>query len=132
MAHPLEGPAVSDPFWLEAHAELVEVHREKSGGYGTGEDPLANFTGVAAITGEPAWLYPCRRAVEKLTRIESLAAQGRVGELGEEFTDVASLMLCAEALRRRGASGGVVVDASAADPEMAAAWIAKFYKKQRG
>lgn len=90
-----------DPNWIAAHSELVAVHREKSGGYGTGKDPLANFTGVAAVTGEPAWLYPCRRAVEKLTRVESLAAQGRAGELAEEFMDVASLMLCAEALRRR-------------------------------
>lgn len=90
-----------DRYWLDAHAELVDVHREKSGGYGTGADPLANFTAVAAVTGEPAFLYPCRRAIEKLTRVESLVAQGRFGELEEEFKDVSSLALCAEALRRR-------------------------------
>jgi hypothetical protein len=92
---------IGDPHWLSAHAELVAVHTEKSGGYGTGADQLANFTGVSAISGDPAWLYPCRRMVEKLTRVESLAAQNRTDELAEEFMDIASLALCAEALRRR-------------------------------
>ena len=90
-----------DPDWLEAHSELVDVHREKSGGYGTGDDALANFTAIAALTGEPAWRYPRRRALEKLARMESLESQGRIDELEEEHMDVASLMLCAEALRRR-------------------------------
>lgn len=92
---------MTDPYWLEAWGELVRTHVQKSGGYGTDADGLANFTGVAAITGDPAWLYPCRRILEKLTRVESLAKQGRVDELAEEFTDIASLALCAEALRRR-------------------------------
>lgn len=96
-----DADAPGDPLWLEAHAELVAVHEEKSGGYGTGQDALANFTGVASVSQEPSFLYPCRRAVEKLTRVESLVKQGRYDELGEEFMDVASLMLCAEALRRR-------------------------------
>lgn len=74
---------------------------EKSGGYGTGADPLANFTAVASVTGEPAWRYPRRRILEKLARIESLEAQGRLGEIAEEHLDIASLALCAEALRLR-------------------------------
>ncbi len=94
-------PAKGDPHWLEAHAELIDLHREKSGGYGTGADPLANFTAISALTGEPPWRYARRRALEKLARMESLEAQGRIDELQEEHMDVASLMLCAEALRRR-------------------------------
>ena len=92
---------MSDPNWVQAWQELLGLHELKSGGYGTGADPLANFTGVASVAQEPSFLYPCRRAVEKLTRVESLVKQERFGELREEFMDIASLMLCAEALRRR-------------------------------
>lgn len=90
-----------DPGYLEAHAELAVLHAEKSAGYGTDGDRLANFTAIAHMTGEPAWRYPRRRAIEKLARMEALEAQGRVDELETEHLDVASLMLCAEALRRR-------------------------------
>lgn len=92
---------VGDPDWLEAHRELVELHIEKSSGYGTGEDPLANFTAVAGMTGDPPWLYPLRRSVEKLARCESLYRQGRHSELAEEFSDLAGLALCAAALLQR-------------------------------
>ena len=99
---PVKYPPRGDPHWLEAHAELVAVHEEKSSGYGTGDDPLANFASVAALSGDMPYIYPCRRAIEKLSRVESLVRQGRYDDLQEEFMDVASLMLCAEALRRRG------------------------------
>lgn len=92
---------VGDPDWLDAHRELVDLHIEKSSGYGTGEDPLANFTAVAALSGDPAWLYPLRRSVEKLARCESLYRQGRHAALAEEFRDLAGLALCADALLRR-------------------------------
>ena len=90
-----------DPDWYAAHMELLALHREKSAGYGTGDDPLANFTAVAGMTGEPAWLYPLRRSVEKLARCESLYRQGRFADLAEEFGDLAGLALCAAALLRR-------------------------------
>ncbi len=80
--------------------ELRTLHSVKSGGYGTGEDGYANFTAVAALTGQPRYLYATLRAIEKLTRVLSLHEQGRVQELSEEFTDIASLAICAEALRR--------------------------------
>jgi hypothetical protein len=100
---PAEKPCISvqgDPTYLGLLEELRELHLEKSAGYGTSGDPLANFTTVAAHSGEPAFVYPVRRAVEKLSRWASLYAQGRLEELGEEHLDVASLLLCAEALRR--------------------------------
>lgn len=94
---------VGDLGWLQAHSELRALHFLKSEGYGTDEDPLANFTAIAQMTGEPAWVYPRRRALEKLARCEALEAQGRTDDLREEHLDIASLMLCAEALRRRSA-----------------------------
>jgi hypothetical protein len=89
-----------DPTYLGLLEELRQLHFEKSAGYGTAADPLENFNTVAAHSGEPAFVYPVRRAVEKLGRWASLYAQGRLEELGEEHLDVASLLLCAEALRR--------------------------------
>ena len=76
------------------------LHQEKSGGYGTGKDPFANFTAVAQLTGQPRYLYPVHRTIEKLTRVLSLHAQGRVGELEEEFKDCASLLDCATTMLR--------------------------------
>ena len=92
---------MSDPGYLRLLDELRDLHQVKSAGYGTSKDPLANFTAIAGLTGEPAHRYPRRRAIEKLARCEALEAQGRVDELGEEYLDIASLLLCAEALRRR-------------------------------
>jgi hypothetical protein len=89
-----------DPEYLELLDELRTLHVTKSAGYGTGKDPLANFMAVAAHSGQPAFVYPVLRAVEKLSRWASLYAQGRLDELEEEHLDVASLLLCAEALRR--------------------------------
>lgn len=85
--------------WRRVHAGLLAVHIEKSGGYGTGSDPMANFTAIATLTGQPRYVYPVHRAIEKLTRCLSLMEQSREAELGEEFTDVASLLTCAEAMR---------------------------------
>lgn len=90
------------PEYLRILEERKQIHLEKSGGYGNPADPFANFTAVAALTGLPAWVYPMLRAQEKLARCWSLYEQGRVDELGEEFTDISSLLDCAEALRRQG------------------------------
>lgn len=99
---PAHNGGQGDPVYLQILDEIRELHLLKSSTYGTGADPLANFTAVAGATGEPPWTYPRRRAIEKLARLESLEAQGRVDEMGEDHVDIASLLLCAEALRRRG------------------------------
>jgi hypothetical protein len=88
------------PGFLRLVEELRDLHLVKSGGYGTGVDPFANFTSVAAASGEPRYLYAALRSIEKLTRVLSLHAQGRQGELEEEFLDVAGLMVCAAAMLR--------------------------------
>jgi hypothetical protein len=88
------------PGYLALLDELRALHQVKSGGYGTGTDKFANYTAVAAAKGQPRFVYPIDRALEKITRCYSLLEQGRVGELGEEFLDIASTFLCAEAMRR--------------------------------
>ena len=88
------------PEYMKVLAERKELHIEKSSGYGTGEDPFANFTAVATLTGQPRYLYPVHRTIEKLTRVLSLHAQGRTWDLEEEFKDCASLLDCATALLR--------------------------------
>lgn len=81
--------------------ELHDLHSEKSGGYGTGKDPYANFSAISALTGQSRYVYPIHRAIEKLSRCLSLIDQGRTDELGEEFRDVSSLLVCAESMRRQ-------------------------------
>jgi hypothetical protein len=88
------------PEYLALLDEIGALHRLKSGGYGTGADPFANFTAVANMTGQPRYLYPVHRSIEKLTRVLSLHEQDRKTELEEEFLDVASLLLCAAAMLR--------------------------------
>lgn len=88
------------PEYLALADELKKLHLLKSGGYGTTRDPFSNFTAVSQASGQPRYLYAIHRSLEKLTRCLSLHEQGRADELGEEFTDVASLLLCAEAMRR--------------------------------
>ena len=88
------------PIYLSLLDELRELHLLKSGGYGTGADPLENFTAIARAKRQPRFVYPLDRDYEKSIRCYSLLEQGRVDELGEEFLDKASLLLCAEAMRR--------------------------------
>lgn len=90
-----------DPGYHQILEELHKLHEVKSGGYGRSDAPYANFDAVAVLSEQPRFLYPILRSVEKLTRCLSLVEQGRFPELGEEFKDVASLMVCAESLRRQ-------------------------------
>ena len=89
-----------DPEYKKVLGERLDLHLEKSAGYGTGEDPFANFSAVANMTGQPRYLYPVHRTIEKLTRVLSLHAQGRTWDLEEEFKDCASLLDCATAMLR--------------------------------
>jgi hypothetical protein len=100
---PAEKPCISvqgDPTYLGLLDELRELHLEKSAGYGTGDDPFANFTAVAGAKNQPRWEYAVDRDQEKTTRLYSLMAQGRVDDLEQEFLDKAGLMLCAAAMLR--------------------------------
>lgn len=89
-----------DPLWLSVHAELAELHREKSATYGTTTDPLANFTDVGHVTGQVPERYALERIVEKASRALHMIESGE-GVSVREYPDMASLALCCEALRRR-------------------------------
>ena len=97
-----EAPAAGQghPYFLEEAGALEALHLLKSGGYGTGRDPFANFTAVSAVTGRARYEYPVERIVEKVTRLRSLIDQGRTSELAEEYRDIAGLSLCALAMLR--------------------------------
>ena len=97
---PHEPCAKGDPGWLMAHGALLELHRDKSSTYGTGADPLANFTAVAAITGDPPELYVALRMIEKLSRAVNQIRAGSPLDVAE-WPDLAGLALCGEALRIR-------------------------------
>lgn len=88
------------PEYFNLIDELLQLHRLKSGGYGTVRDPFENFTRVADLSGQPRYIYPIHRSLEKHVRILSLLEQGRIDELDEEFKDAASLLLCAAAMLR--------------------------------
>ena len=90
-----------DPDYVQGVQDLLELHLLKSGGYGTGMDRFANFTLVGKATGEPRHRYPRRRMLEKIARLESLDAQGRVDELEEEYLDIAGLAMCCLAVLRK-------------------------------
>jgi hypothetical protein len=92
---------IGDPVVLALIDEMRERHIEKSSGYGTGDDPLANFVAVAHSNGRPPWEYALDRDTEKTARLRSLIWQDRLDDLEEEFLDKAGLMLCAAALLRR-------------------------------
>lgn len=89
-----------DPFWLDAHQALPELHARKSATYGTKSDRFANFTAVAAVNGNIAReRYAIERAIEKLTRALNMIDAGVADDVAE-YTDVASLALGMEAMRR--------------------------------
>lgn len=94
-------PGKGDPTFLSLLDEIRELHLVMSGGYGADAEPFATFTAVAAVSGTARYEYPILRMIEKLTRAQSLIAQGGIDELGEEFGDIAGLALCAEAMRRQ-------------------------------
>lgn len=89
-----------DRHWHVAHAELRDLHIEKSSTYGSKLDPLANFTQAAEILGKPDEYPVLGRMLDKLIRAANMIEQGRADDV-KEWPDLASLALCAEALRRR-------------------------------
>lgn len=93
-------PTGGDSGWLDAHGELRELHFRKSATYGNDQDPLGNFTAIAEATGRPAERYVWERIMEKTVRALNMIDRGLAAQV-KEAPDVASLALCAEALRRR-------------------------------
>jgi hypothetical protein len=88
------------PEYHEILRELGALHEIKSNGYGTYDSPLENFYAVGRVNQRAPYAYAMDRMTEKLARANILYLNGRIDELEEEFKDIASLAICAEALRR--------------------------------
>lgn len=73
---------------------------EKSSTYGTEGDALANFSESGVVLGKPAEYAVLVRCLDKIARAVHMIDAGRADEV-KEYPDLASLALCAEALRRR-------------------------------
>lgn len=86
--------------WLSAYRELEALHLLKSASYGTERDKLANFTESARVLGKPAEYPVLVRMLDKLARAIHMIDNGEANQV-KEYPDLASLSLCAEALRRR-------------------------------
>lgn len=89
-----------DPLWMDAHRELRALHIRKSATYGRDDDRFRNFTALASVTGEPPERYAIMRIIEKSVRALNMIDAGDADAV-KEYADIASLGLCAEALRRR-------------------------------
>lgn len=90
----------ADPAWLDAHREIRALHVRKSATYGTDSDRFRNFTAVSEVTGKPPEYYVALRMLEKLVRVVNMIDAGDAAAV-KEWSDLASLGLVGEALRRR-------------------------------
>ena len=83
---------------------LKEMHRRKSSDYGcpNGTDPLANIRNGAAFVGIPAWKGAMVRLSDKVTRLATFNATGRLSNesLEDNLFDLASYSLLALLLHR--------------------------------
>lgn len=83
---------------------LKDMHRRKSSDYGcpSGTDPLANIRNGAKFVGIPAWKGAMVRLSDKVTRLASYNATGRLENesLEDNLFDLASYSLLALLLHR--------------------------------
>lgn len=100
------GPAVhptSQQFFDLCDA-LKDMHRRKSSDYGcpSGTDPLANIRNGAKFVGIPSWKGAMVRLSDKVTRLASYNATGRLENesLEDNLFDLASYSLLALLLHR--------------------------------
>jgi hypothetical protein len=83
---------------------IKEMHRRKSSDYGcpSGTDPLANIRNGAKFVGIPAWKGAMVRLSDKVTRLATFNATGRLENesLEDNLFDLASYSLLALLLHR--------------------------------
>lgn len=83
---------------------LKDMHRKKSSDYGcpSGTDPLANIRNGAKFVGIPSWKGAMVRLSDKVTRLASYNATGRLENesLEDNLFDLASYSLLALLLHR--------------------------------
>lgn len=84
--------------------QMKEMHRRKSSDYGcpSGTDPLANIRNGAKFVGIPAWRAAMVRLSDKVTRLASYNATGRLENesVEDNLADLASYSLLALLLHR--------------------------------
>jgi hypothetical protein len=89
--------------------QLKEMHRRKSRDYGcpSGDDPLANIRNGAKFVGIPSWKGAMVRLSDKVTRLASYNATGRLENesLEDNLFDLASYSLLALLLHREERDG---------------------------
>lgn len=88
---------------------LKEMHRRKSSDYGcpSGTDPLANIRNGAKFVGIPSWKGAMVRLSDKVTRLATFNATGRLENesLEDNLFDLASYSLLALLLHREERDG---------------------------
>ena len=95
------------PEYLQLLDELRALHVRKAADYGRGADPLANVR-AAGEFGVPAWLGVMVRANDKLHRIKSFVANGKLANesVEDSLKDLAAYSLIALVLFRETLSYG--------------------------
>jgi hypothetical protein len=116
IAHRLAGDGLLKPdvhptsqAFFDLCDALKEMHRRKSRDYGcpSGEDPLANIRNGAKFVGIPSWKGAMVRLSDKVTRLASYNATGRLENesLEDNLFDLASYSLLALLLHREERDG---------------------------
>ena len=101
-----EAPTLGDgdPDYRAALDTLWQLHRFKSGSYGSDESPFRNFLDLAVVTQDEPDEYPLRRIVEKAIRQVNLLDQERWEEAVEDYLDIAGLSLICYVIAKRRAA----------------------------
>ena len=100
------GPAVhpTSQAFFDLCDALKDMHRRKSSDYGcpSGTDPLANIRNGAKFVGIPSWKGAMVRLSDKVTRLATFNATGRLENesLEDNLFDLASYSLLALLLHR--------------------------------
>jgi hypothetical protein len=76
----------SDPFEA-ALIPIVETNRRKRADYALDGDPFSNFRGTAEFIGRPTWVSPLFNCAQKLERVKSLMANGRLDDPRNEAVE---------------------------------------------
>ena len=96
-----------DPRFHGVLEELAAMHAKKAADYGSGKDVFANVRGSSAF-GVPPWIGAMLRGNDKVKRIQSFIANGKLENEGVEdsLLDLASYAIIALVLLReeRGAT----------------------------
>jgi hypothetical protein len=97
------------PEYLKLLDELRELHTRKAADYGRGVDPLANVR-ASVDFGVPAWVGVMIRANDKVHRIKSFIANGKLKNesVEDSLKDLAAYALLALVLFREQETGASV------------------------